>query len=154
MTRYFKTKERQELLRRELESWLDTPWRHRCSVKGAGCDCIGMVYGVMTNIGAVNPDKINMPEYPRDWHMHKNDELLYNGLKATKELEEIEVDKNRSNGDILLFKYGKACSHVGIYFDKQVYHAPTNLYVIKSPYRESSYFKRLQHVFTVVEVSE
>jgi len=27
-------------------AWLGTPYRHRASVRGAGCDCLGLLRGV------------------------------------------------------------------------------------------------------------
>src|SRR5437764_272872 len=30
----------------EAESWLGTPYRHQASLKGVGCDCLGLVRGI------------------------------------------------------------------------------------------------------------
>ena len=30
----------------EARDWLGTPYRHQASLKGAGCDCLGLVRGV------------------------------------------------------------------------------------------------------------
>jgi NlpC/P60 family putative phage cell wall peptidase len=30
----------------EARSWIGTPYQHQASLKGVGCDCIGLVRGV------------------------------------------------------------------------------------------------------------
>ncbi len=30
----------------EARSWIGTPYRHQASLKGVGCDCLGLVRGV------------------------------------------------------------------------------------------------------------
>ena len=41
---------------REARTWLDTPFHHQASVKGAGCDCIGLIKGVGVTLGLVDYD--------------------------------------------------------------------------------------------------
>ena len=31
--------------------WIGTPWRHQASLKGVGCDCIGLFAGVAAELG-------------------------------------------------------------------------------------------------------
>ena len=35
---------------RAARGWLGTPWHHQASVKGVGCDCIGLVAGVAAEL--------------------------------------------------------------------------------------------------------
>lgn len=47
--------------------WLGTPYRHRASTLGAGCDCLGLVRGVWRTLYGVEP--MDVPPYrasPRD----------------------------------------------------------------------------------------
>ena len=38
--------------------WLDTPYQHQASVKGGGCDCLGLIRGVSgAKFMAMNPWK-------------------------------------------------------------------------------------------------
>lgn len=46
-------------------SWIGTPYHHQASLKGVGCDCIGLVRGVMRELYGSEPQ--NLPPYPRDW---------------------------------------------------------------------------------------
>jgi cell wall-associated NlpC family hydrolase len=145
-TYYFSQMQKVDDLYDELESWRGTPWRHACSVKGRGADCIGFVWGVFNNLGML--EKTFEKTYPRDWHVHNHEEKLLAGLRDVPGLFEITFDSLYFPfyGDILVFKYGKVSSHVGIYFESQVYHSP-NHRVMRSPYREKSYFSRIRHVF-------
>lgn len=48
-------------------SWLGTPYRHRASTPGAGCDCLGLVRGVWRALYGAEP--MAVPAYrasPRD----------------------------------------------------------------------------------------
>ena len=45
--------------------WIDTPYQHQASVKGAGCDCLGLIRGIWREIYGDEP--INVPAYTPDW---------------------------------------------------------------------------------------
>ena len=40
----------------EARAWLDTPFHHQASIKGAGCDCIGLIKGVGVALKLVDYD--------------------------------------------------------------------------------------------------
>ena len=42
-------------------SWLGTPYRHQMSLKGEGCDCIGLIRGVWREM--IEPEPWKMPPY-------------------------------------------------------------------------------------------
>lgn len=127
MKYYFEDKDRQEQLGKVLNSWLRTPFRHCCGVKGLGCDCIHFVIGVLEELD-FGPFKVQ--NYARDWHLHNRNELLANGIK--KQLKVEEVKKPYKNGDIICFEFGKAYSHASIYFNKHIFQAVPSAGVIKS----------------------
>src|SRR3989338_4143365 len=37
-------------------SWIGTPYRHQASLKGAGCDCLGLVRGVWRELYGDEPE--------------------------------------------------------------------------------------------------
>ena len=41
--------------------WIDTPYQHQASVKGAGCDCLGLIRGIWREIYGAEP--IAVPTY-------------------------------------------------------------------------------------------
>ena len=46
-------------------SWLGTPYHDQASVRGVGCDCLGLVRGVWREV--VGPEPLALPPYSRDW---------------------------------------------------------------------------------------
>lgn len=49
----------------ECRSWLKTPYHDQASLKGVGCDCLGLLRGVYTSL--VEPIKEPTPTYSRRW---------------------------------------------------------------------------------------
>jgi len=45
--------------------WLGTPYHDQASVKGVGCDCLGLVRGVWRELKGNEP--LPLPPYSRDW---------------------------------------------------------------------------------------
>ena len=43
------------------KQWIGTPFHHRASLRGVGCDCIGLVCGVWREVGG--PDYLDLPVY-------------------------------------------------------------------------------------------
>jgi NlpC/P60 family putative phage cell wall peptidase len=46
-------------------SWLRTPYHDQASLKGVGCDCLGLARGVWREV--VGPEPFPIPPYSRDW---------------------------------------------------------------------------------------
>ena len=49
----------------EARSWIGTRYRHQASLKGVGCDCLGLVRGVWRNCIGDEPE--TLPPYAPDW---------------------------------------------------------------------------------------
>ena len=45
--------------------WLGTPYHDQASVRGVGCDCLGLVRGVWRELYGAEP--LPLPPYSRDW---------------------------------------------------------------------------------------
>jgi NlpC/P60 family putative phage cell wall peptidase len=45
--------------------WLGTPYHDQASVRGVGCDCLGLVRGVWRELHG--PEPMPIPPYSRDW---------------------------------------------------------------------------------------
>jgi NlpC/P60 family putative phage cell wall peptidase len=60
-----RTKKIQELVVSTARSWIGTPYHHQMAVKGAGCDCLGLVRGVYEEIYGKPAEP--PPPYTRDW---------------------------------------------------------------------------------------
>ena len=46
-------------------SWLGTPYHDQASLRGVGCDCLGLARGVWREV--VGPEPFPIPPYSRDW---------------------------------------------------------------------------------------
>ena len=81
-------------------SWIGTPYRHQASVKGAGCDCLGLLRGVWREVFEDGEPEV-VPAYTYDWSEPQGDERLWRAaarhLKAKTLLAE-------APGDVLLFR--------------------------------------------------
>ncbi|MGE3150822.1 MAG: NlpC/P60 family protein [Pseudorhodoplanes sp.] len=49
----------------QARAWIGTPYRHQASLKGVGCDCLGLVRGVWRALYGEEPEGV--PAYSRDW---------------------------------------------------------------------------------------
>ena len=124
---FFSDPERRVELGRELLSWEGTPFRHWSGVKGRGCDCIHFVARILEHFG-LGPFRIK--RYDKDWHLHRKNEQLLEGIKA--QLDHVEVTPAEVNdGDIVLYQFGRALSHGGIYYQGSVFQAVTGAGVVQ-----------------------
>ena len=92
-------------------AWIGTPYVHQASMKGIGCDCLGLLRGVWREV--VGPEPEAMQPYSPDWADATGEETLYAVLK--RHLDEIALAA-LAPGDIALFRivpHGPA-KHCGI----------------------------------------
>jgi cell wall-associated NlpC family hydrolase len=55
-------------------SWLGTPYHHQATLKGVGCDCLGLVRGVYADLCGHAPEE--PPPYSPDWAEARGCETL------------------------------------------------------------------------------
>src|ERR1700744_6755532 len=60
-------------------AWIGTPYVHQASVKGVGCDCLGLLRGVWRELHGEEPE--DAPPYAPDWAEATGNETLYLALK-------------------------------------------------------------------------
>lgn len=85
----------------EARAWIGTPYRHQASLKGVGCDCLGLVRGVWRALHGGEPEA--MPAYAPDWAEARGLESL--AAAATRHLLRLDDPQNFALGDVLLFRY-------------------------------------------------
>lgn len=95
----------------EARDWIGTRYRHQASVKGVGCDCLGLVRGVWRNCIGNEPEV--PPPYAPDWAEARGEEALM--LAALRHLVPIAAD-DFDAGDVLLFRWrdGFVAKHAAI----------------------------------------
>ena len=60
-------------------AWIGTPYVHQASVKGVGCDCLGLLRGVWRELHGAEPEAA--PPYSPDWAETTGAETMYLALK-------------------------------------------------------------------------
>lgn len=88
------------MITNEARVWIGTPYRHQASLKGVGCDCLGLVRGVWREL--LGPEPELPPAYSADWAEASGEETL--ALAATRHLVPIALDALQP-GDVLLFRW-------------------------------------------------
>lgn len=101
----------QEAVIAEARSWIGTPYRHQASLKGVGCDCLGLVRGVWRHVFGDEPERA--PPYAPDWAEAARGEPLAEA--AARHLVPLARDRFEP-GDVLLFRWREqlAAKHVAI----------------------------------------
>ena len=99
-----------EIIVAEARSWIGTPYRHQASLKGVGCDCLGLLRGVWRAAMGAEPEL--PPPYSADWAEAGADTLV---AAARRHLVEAEV-ADLGPGDVLLFRWrdGMPAKHCAI----------------------------------------
>lgn len=127
--------------------WIGTPYVHQASVKGVGCDCLGLLRGVWRELNGNEPEAI--PPYSPDWAEAKGEETLY--LALARHLREIAF-ADLSPGDVALFRMSARgpAKHCGIVAEKNdaktLIHARQNRCVSEEPFGPF-WRKRLAYAF-------
>lgn len=80
-------------------AWIGTPYRHQASLKGFGCDCLGLVRGVWRELYGFEPEPV--PPYRPDWAETGGRETLLEA--ARRHLVELAPGAP-APGDVLLFR--------------------------------------------------
>lgn len=106
-------------------SWVGTAYEHRQCVKGVAVDCAMLLVGVAEEAGLITPQQsqhLRQREYSRQWHLHRNEEVLRDTLES---YGGFAIAPERAlPGDIVLFRYGRVHAHAGILCEhRTVIHA-------------------------------
>jgi NlpC/P60 family putative phage cell wall peptidase len=90
---------RQDRIVMEARSWIGTPYRHQASLKGVGCDCLGLLRGVWRGVMGQEPEL--PPPYSPDWAEAGADTLVAAARRYLVGIERHEI----APGDVLLFRW-------------------------------------------------
>ena len=91
--------------------WLGTPYHDQASLRGVGCDCLGLARGVWREV--VGAESFPIPPYSRDWGETGPHEVL--AIGARRLMREIAL-ADISPGALILFRMAPRAiaKHVGI----------------------------------------
>lgn len=92
-------------------AWIGTPYRHQASLRGVGCDCLGLVRGVWRDV--YGSDAEVPPAYSPDWAEATGEETLL--AAAVRHCRPITLEE-MAPGDLLVFRWrtGLPAKHCGI----------------------------------------
>ena len=114
--------------------WIGTPYRHQASVRGAGCDCLGLIRGVWRSLYGEEPEV--PPPYTPDWSEPQGQEMLWQA--AMRHLVAAPLNAAQP-GDVLLFRLrdGWVAKHLAIQTQvgaqPRIVHAYARHGVVESP---------------------
>jgi NlpC/P60 family putative phage cell wall peptidase len=116
-------------------SWIGTPYVHQASLKGVGCDCLGLLRGLWRDLHGEEADG-DIPPYRPDWDGTRG-ETLRDGL--ARHLDPVELEAV-APGDVLLFRMlpRAAARHCAILAERNgtptLIHARQNKRVSEEPF--------------------
>jgi NlpC/P60 family putative phage cell wall peptidase len=85
----------------EARAWIGTPYRHQASLRGVGCDCLGLVRGVWRALNGDEPEAV--PAYAPDWAEASGIETL--AQAAARHLVPLDDPGAFAPGDVILFRW-------------------------------------------------
>jgi NlpC/P60 family putative phage cell wall peptidase len=119
------------LVERHALAWLGTPYRHGAALRGAGCDCLGLLRGLHGELLGEVPAA---PPYSPDWAEASGQDLLIEGLGRF--LHPIDL-QSAAGGDVVVFRLrrGVAAKHAAILIgDDGMIHAHERASVALVPF--------------------
>ena len=92
-------------------AWLGTPYHDQASLRGVGCDCLGLARGVWREVAGA--ETFPIPPYSRDWGETGPREVLAEGTRRM--MVEIAIP-DAMPGALVLFRMSPRAiaKHVGI----------------------------------------
>jgi NlpC/P60 family putative phage cell wall peptidase len=99
----------------QARSWLGTPFHHQARLKKVGCDCLGLIVGVVDELELKDKNGVKLAAYDEVTYSKEPDgEYLIQ--KLVDVLAEIPVEEMRA-GDLALFKVRANPQHLAILTD-------------------------------------
>ena len=91
--------------------WIGTPYHHQASLKGVGCDCLGLIRGLWRELLGDEPEAL--PAYTGDWGDVTGSEPLL--AVAHRHLLPLRHADLAGAGDVLVFRMrAGVAKHAGI----------------------------------------
>lgn len=98
----------------EARTWLGTKWHHQASLKGVGCDCIGLVAGVALACGIAEAQAFYVDWEILGYGRHPDPQML---MRACDRYLDRKADLTAEPADILVMRFEREPQHFGIVTD-------------------------------------
>ena len=99
----------------QARTWLRTPFHHQARLKGKGCDCLGLIVGVVDELDLKDANGVKLSAYDEITYP-KEPDGAYLIQKLTGILTEVPIAEARA-GDLALFKVRENPQHLAILTD-------------------------------------
>ena len=99
----------------QARSWLGTPFHHQARLKQVGCDCLGLIVGVVDELELRDKDGIKLGSYDEVTYS-KEPDGAYLTQKLLGLLDEVPIEDMRP-GDLALFSVKENPQHLAILTD-------------------------------------
>lgn len=99
----------------QARTWMGTPFHHQARLKGKGCDCLGLIVGVVDELGLKDKNGVALAAYDEVTYSREPDGK-YLTEKLTGLLDEVPISEARA-GDMALFKVRENPQHLAILTD-------------------------------------
>ena len=135
----------------EARNWIGTPYRHQASLRGIGCDCLGLVRGVYRNLYDCDPEVI--PAYGIDWAELSPSEILVQGL--ARHLIARPLDCAQA-GDVLVFRLSdrRPAKHAAIATDTNNMVHAWERSALSEVHVSAPWRRRIAYVFSFPDVMD
>jgi len=131
-----KAQTRYEIVQR-ARGWIGTPYHHQASLRGVGCDCLGLIRGIWRDLHGREPEAF--APYTADWGEVARDETLLAAAHRHLVMGD-PVHGGFSDalhaGDVVVFRMrrGAIAKHVGLVgAPDTLIHAQENVGVVEVP---------------------
>ena len=100
---------------RQARTWLGTPFHHQARLKAVGCDCLGLIVGVVDELGLKDSSGTPLAAYDEVTYSREPDGA-YLTQKLVGLLDEVPIAEMRA-GDLALFRVRENPQHLAILTD-------------------------------------
>lgn len=158
MTPYYSTPERRAALIEEARSWLGTPFRENCAVKGkqGGVDCTRFVHAVHTACGACENVVLEVlpVEWVRSWHTHHTQSRIldfFGQPEVRTRLRRLDEDESRIAGDMAILKIDQTEHHVALCCGHEFLHVMISAGVVSHSIHDKELMGYVRSYYRIYE---
>lgn len=158
MRPFYSSAVRRELLLAEAQSWLGTPFRENCAVRGrdGGIDCTHYQAACHTAAGACA--SLELPHVPvevvRYWHQHHSVSRILEFLGRPEfrgRVRKVDEGEPPAVGDIAVLRIEHTEHHLGLFTGAHIYHVAIPAGVIRTSVRDAKFMEHVRSYYRIME---
>jgi NlpC/P60 family putative phage cell wall peptidase len=137
----------------EAREWVGTRYKHQASLKGVGCDCIGLIAGVGRALGFQSAERFDRDPRFRAYSRTPEPKMLFQA--CAEYLEPVPLLRSQP-GDILLTRFKDDPQHFALLADRDgqryMVHSYTQARKVVENRIDDTWLKRIVSTFKFREV--